>query len=111
MGSMNMPYSYFVTGTARLAPSISTLTGVAAITVVEAAIVQPTQAASINPCRIQILPNLLCHLTPSRLVEAARRLALASVLAARLGSRSAECSVVLMAASQAGQVDDGPAGD
>lgn len=90
MGSMNMPYSYFVTGAAWLAPSMVTLTGGAAITAVEAAIVQPTQAASINPYRIQILPNLLCHLTPSRLVGTARRLALASVLAVRIGSRSAD---------------------
>jgi hypothetical protein len=51
---MNMPYSYFVTGAARLAASIVTLTGSAAITGVEVATAQPAQAASINRYRIEL---------------------------------------------------------
>jgi hypothetical protein len=60
---MNMPYSYFVTGAVRLAPSIVTLTGLTltggAAKAAVIGIAKPTHVASINPYRI-LRSLLLC---------------------------------------------------
>ena len=65
---MNMPYSYLVIGAARWAPSMVTVTGVAAQVMVAVAIDPARHAPSINPYRIvfSLITQSFLNYAPTR---------------------------------------------